>query len=253
MFNSMRIRHTSMYGNLKSSVLTYVRYLIANGVLPPEQEDILVSVTVDDLTINEKNGVQYYKNLNMLYDAIQDSIKTSERYDESVYDPHSVILYLAWYGLKEQEIIDYQKKDVLDDGIIIKGEKVEVPFKILQVFTRLRDADGYYQQARGIIFHAYMYSDNLIRTERSDKITLTMLQGLINRFNAIMDGMYSFRFNVIRQSGIFYRAYLLECESTDFNLEDPEFASKVFCEDLSNKAKRVSRIRDYKLYKQMFY
>lgn len=253
MFNSMRIRHTRIFFNYKSHVMSYVRYLIANGVLPEEQESILASVTVDDLRIDEAGGVQYYKNLGMLHKAIQDSIKVSECYDETLYDLPASILYLAWYGLSEDQIINYPKEDVLDDGIMLNGEKIEVPFDVLQVLKRLRDSDGYYQQARGLIFHTYVYSDNLIRTERNSKITLSMMQGLVNRLNVLMDHTYSLRYNVIHQSGIFYRAYLLECESTQFNLDDPEFASKVFCEDLSSKVKRTARIRDYKLYKQLFY
>lgn len=253
MFNSMRVRHTSTFFNYKSHVMSYVRYLIANGVLPAEQESILASVTVDDLKINETSGVQYYKNLGMLHQAIQDSINVSECYDETLFDLPAVILYLAWFGLTEEQIINFPKEDVLDDGVMINGEKTEMPFEILQVFKRLRDAEGYYQQARGVIFRAYVYSDNLIRTERNSKINVSKMQGLVNRLNTLMDGAYSLRYNVIHQSGIFYRAHLLECESTQFNLEDPEFASKVLCEDLSSKVKRTARIRDYKLYKQLFY
>lgn len=253
MFNSMRVRHTSTFFNYKSHVMSYVRYLIANGVLPAEQESILASVTVDDLKINETSGVQYYKNLGMLHQAIQDSIKVSECYDETLFDLPAVILYLAWFGLTEEQIINFPKEDVLDDGVMINGEKTEMPFEILQVFKRLRDAEGYYQQARGVIFRAYVYSDNLIRTERNSKINVSKMQGLVNRLNTLMDGAYSLRYNVIHQSGIFYRAHLLECENTQFNLEDPEFASKVLCEDLSSKVKRTARIRDYKLYKQLFY
>ena len=196
---------------------------------------------------------EYYKNLNTLFEAIKDSISVSECYDPTLYDLSAVILFLAWYGLDEEEIIDYRKEFVLDDGLIIRGSKIEVPFNVLQFFTRLRDADGYYQQARGVIFHTYTYSENLIRTERNATITITMLQGLVNRLNALMDGAYSLKYRVVHQSGIFYRAYLLECESADFNLDDPAFASKVFCEDLTSKAKRTARARDYKLYKQLFY
>lgn len=253
MFNSMRIRHVTTFFNYKSLLMTYIRFLIANDALPSEQEDVLASVTVDELKINEANGVQYYKNLNTLFEAIKDSISVSECYDPTLYDLSAVILFLAWYGLDEEEIIDYRKEFVLDDGLIIRGSKIEVPFNVLQFFTRLRDADGYYQQARGVIFHTYTYSENLIRTERNATITITMLQGLVNRLNALMDGAYSLKYRVVHQSGIFYRAYLLECESADFNLDDPAFASKVFCEDLTSKAKRTARARDYKLYKQLFY
>jgi hypothetical protein len=155
--------------------------------------------------------------------------------------------------LSEEQIINYPKEDVLDDGIIVNGKKIEVPLAVLQVLKRLRDSNGYYQQAKGLIFRKYVYSDNLIRTERNSTITISMMQGLVNRLNALMNHAYSLRYGVVRQSGIFYRAYLLECESTQFNLDDPEFVSKVFCEDLSSTVRRTARIRDYKLYKQLFY
>lgn len=151
-------------------------------VLPEEQESILASVTVDDLKINEAGGVQYYKNLGMLHQAIQDSIKVSECYDKTLYDLPAAILYLAWYGLTEEQIINFPKENVLDDGVIINGVKTEMPFEILQVFTRLRDSEGYYQQARGVIFRAYVYSDNLIRTERNSKIILRGDPSLVRCF-----------------------------------------------------------------------
>ena len=71
----------------------------------------------------------------------------SECYDETLFDLPAVILYLAWFGLTEEQIINFPKEDVLDDGVMINGEKTEMPFEILQVFKRLRDAEGYYQQA----------------------------------------------------------------------------------------------------------
>lgn len=97
-----------------------------------------------------------------------------------------------------------------------------------------------------------MYSEYLIRTERNPQIDLDNMRGMLYRLNAIAGRVYSLRYDVVYISGIFYRAYRLECESSSFDLDDPEFASKVFCEDLNNKAKRVARVRDYKLYKQLF-
>ena len=81
---------------------------------------------------------------------------------------------------------------------------------------------------------------------------------LVARANKVMDGEYSLELNMIRQSGIFFRAYQLECDSVKFDLSDPVFASKVFCEDFTGKTKKfkvahLSRIQDFKLYKQLFY
>lgn len=253
MFNSMKVRRTSIFTNYKRCALAYVRYLIANKALPPKQEGILVSVTVDDLTITEDGcSIQYYKDLVMLRSAIQDSVRSSQCYDETMFDPAVVSFYLAWYSLSEQEIIEYPKKNVLDDGIIIHGEKLQIPFDILQIFKRLRDATEYHQQARGVISRKYVYSDYLIRSDRNAQLTIPLLRSLLTRINAVCGKVYSLRYNVVYESGIFNRAYRMECDGFQFDLEDPEVASKVLCEDLSNKVRRTARIRDYNLYKQLY-
>jgi len=254
MFNSMKIRRTILLVDYKGCAMAYVRYLIANKVLPPEQEGILASVTTDDLVISKDgSGVQYYKDLGMLRSAIQDSVRSSECYDETMFDPAVASLYLAWYGLSQEEIIEYPKTNVLDDGIIIHGEKLQVPFDILQVFRRLRDADGYYQQARGVIFRKYVYSKYLIRSDRNAQLTVLLLRPLLSRLNAVCGKVYSLCHNVVYDSGIFNRAYRLECEGFQLDLENPEVASEVFCEDLfNNRRLHLARIRDYNLYKQLY-
>lgn len=253
LFSSMKVRRTITLPNCKLCVMAYVRYLVNNNALPPEQEDILASVEIDDVLLaDEGSGVQYYKDLNMLRNAIQDTIRSSESYDESRFYPWAVALYLAWYGLSEEEIINYPKEDVLDDGIMIHGQKLEIPFDILQIFTRLRDAEGYYQQARGVIFRTYLYSDYLIRTEYKEQITPQLLRSALARFDIISGKVYSLRYNVVHMSGIFNRMYRMENDGFQLNLSDPEVASRVFCEDLSNVTKRHFRIRDYNLYKQLY-
>ena len=104
----------------------------------------------------------------------------------------------------------------------------------------------------------YPYSEYLIRTRFKDHVKPIDVVNLVARANKVMDGEYSLELNVIRQSGIFFRAYQLECDSVKFDLSDPVFASKVFCEDFTGKAKKykvahMSRIQDFKLYKQLFY
>lgn len=254
-FNSMKIRRTtSTFMVYKGCVMAYVHYLVANKALPPEQESILASVNSDDLIIcKDGSGVQYYKNLGMLRSAIQDSVRSSESYDETKYDVPVVSLYLAWYGLSEQEIVEYPKANVLDDGIIIHDKKLQIPFDILQIFTRLRDAEGYYQQARGVILRKYVYSDYLIRSKQYAQLPVVLLRSIVSRFNAICGNVYSLTYNVVYDSGVFNRVYRLECDGFQLDLENPEVASKIFCEDLSNNRRaHVARIRDYSLYKQLY-
>lgn len=236
LFNFMLARCSSSFYNDKKVVMYYIRYLIAHDALPAEQEDILASVVVEDL-----------------------SIKAADRVDETMYDVPSAILYLAWYGLSEEQVLTLPKSAVLEDGIMLDDQKIEMPHFITDLLVRLRDAEGFSTKGRGIIFRKYMYSDYLIRTEDSYQMTVPQMRASLSRMDKVMDHTYSLRFDTARQSGIFYRAYMLECESNSFDLSDPVFASKVFSEDFTKVKIKADpgkqlrqRVRDYTLYKQLF-
>lgn len=257
LFNSMKIRRTYNLYHFKSLLSKYVDYLISNGSLDPEQRGILDSIVIDDLNVTD-----YFKNLNTLYNAVKDTIEYAMEekscIDEAAFYPAAAAIFLLWYGLTKQEIVDYLKKDILDDGIMIHGEKIVPPYGVLNMLTLARDSDGYFQRAKADIYHKYPYSEYLIRSRYSHHIKVSGITNLIAHANDVKGGEYSLEPNVIRQSGIFFRAYQMECESVDFNLSDPVFASKVFCEDFTGESKKykvahTSRIQDFKLYKQLFY
>lgn len=258
LFNFMLVKKSSTFFNDKKAVLYYIRYMIAHGELPREQEEILSSVMAEDLSISLGSArITYFKDLNHLKAAIEDTILAANRIDDSVFDVPSAVLYLAWFGLTEEQILTLPKTAVDDDGVILNGEKIEMPFFVTDLLTHLRDAEGFETQGRGRIFRKYVYSENLIRTEDSHQLTVFQMRASLSRMDKYSNHEYSLKFDTARQSGIFYRAYMLEQKSSDFNLEDVEFASKVFCENLIGKNEKDirkphrERLRDYALYKQL--
>ncbi len=262
LFNSILIRCSSSFANAKKAVMFYIRYLIKHGALPAEHESILAGIMTDDLSIKDganAERIRYFRNLNHLRDAIEDTIKTANRVDETMYDIPSAVLYLAWYGLTEEQVLTLPKTAVLEDGIILDDKKIEMPYFLTELLVRLRDAEGFRTQGRGVIFRRYIFSENLIRTEDSAQLSVSQMRASLSRMDKVMDHKYSLKFDTARQSGIFYRAYMLECESTNFDLDDPEFASRVFLEDFTLGRSKTdpgrnlrNRLRDYKLYKQLF-
>ncbi len=259
LFNSILTRSTSTFFNDKKVVMYYVRYLIAHGSLPAQQEEILASVSVDDLRIKEenKNKIRYFKNLNHLHECIEDTVKAAGRIDDGCWNVPMSILYLAWFGLTTEQILTLPKKNVLENGIILDNVTIMMPSFVTNVLCELRDSDGFKTRGRGEIKRKYMYSDYLIRTEDSYQLSLPQMRASLSRMDRVMGHVYSLKYNVAYQSGIFYRAYMEECESTEFNLNDVEFASRVFHEDLTAKNQidpdkpRRERVRDYVLYKQL--
>lgn len=261
LLNSILARCTSTFSNDKQVVMFYIRYMVEHGVLPKEQEDILASVMVDDLSVKNENRIRYFKNLDHLHYAIDDTVKSADRIDETAWDVPSAILYLAWYGLTEEQILTLPKKAVLENGIMLDGKLIEMPDFLTDLLTRLRDSDGFRTRNRSEngILRKYMYSDYLIRTEDSSQLSVSNMRASLSRMDKIMDHAYSLKFDTARQSGIFYRAYMMECESRNLDLSDPVFASKIFCENLYSKESKFDpvkryrqRMRDYALYKQLF-
>lgn len=259
LFSFVLARCTSTFANDKKVVMYYVRYMIAHGVLPKEQESILSSVLAEDLSIRNEDRIRYFKNLNHLREKIEDTVKSADRVDETVYDVPSAILYLAWYGLTEEQVLTLPKTAVLEDGIILNGKEIKMPCFVAELLKRLKNAEGFYSKSRGTTFlRKYIYSEHLIRTEDTPKLSVYQLRASLTRMDKVMDHMYSLKFDTVRQSGIFFRAYMLECESNNLNLSDRRIASRVFCEDLSpndgnDPGRRFrQRMKDYALYKQLF-
>lgn len=260
LFNSILSRSTSTFFSDKKFVMYYIRYLVAHGALPAEQEKILAGVSAEDLRIKEENKdkIRYFKNLNHLHNCIKETVKTAARIDDSCWDVPSSILYLAWFGLTEEQVLTLPKTAVLEDGIILDGKKIEMPHFVTELLNRLKDSEGFNTKGKGIIFRKYIYSENLIRTEDSYQLSVFQMRASLSRMDKVTNHMYSLKYDVVYQSGVFYRAYMMECESTDFDLNDVQFASRVFCEDLTGKnpadpdKPRRERVRDYELYKQLF-
>ena len=205
--------------------------------------------------LDSESSVRYFLNISELCTMIQKTVQCgSKDLDEAhAYDVAVAALLLAWYGLTMGEAVEFEKFDVLDDSLMIHGEEITPPEDIMSFLRQFRDSDGFYKRTTSRSFYEYKRSAFLLRSHRSEKLTINALKCMLSRLNALNGGKYNLSYSVARQSGIFYRAHLLECESLKFDLSDPAFASQVFCEDLSDKIRREDRIGDYTLYKKMFF
>lgn len=252
LFNAMSIVRYNTFQNYRSFIKQYVRYLIDKGVLPAEQEEIVQSINVDDLDKkSESDRVTIYKDIASLSEAIKRTIDNSSAYDVTMYDLPAAILYLSWYGLRPEQISEYTKSNVLDDGLIVDGNKVLVPYSVLEIFKRLRDSDGFYKQGRGVIFSQYALSDYLIRSAHSDKLTAQNLRLAVIRFNKVSNGCYSLTCESIYIWGACSRAFNLEHSWGTLDLKDSAVLQKIFGKDISPDALNSWK-KDYLRYKRLF-
>ncbi len=139
-----------------------------------------------------------------------------------------------------------------ESGIILNGIHIIMDGFVVNMLEQLRYSEGYYQQARGRILRKYVYSDYLIRSDRKHQIDLNGLRGILARMNNYSGRRFSLRYDVVYRSGVFYRAYLRECNGVHFELEDPKCASEIFGENLNVRSKLIATTREYDFYKQLF-
>jgi hypothetical protein len=172
--------------------------------------------------------------------------------DTTVYSAPICALFLSWLGLTEEEIITFRKDQVLPDGVLVNGEKLELPPFALETMNRYRTTDGYYRKSRGVIFRPYQESDFLLRSDVFPQLTLENLRAQIYKFNKLSNQELSLLTTVAYRSGIFHRAYMIDCQSVEFPLYDREFLESVFHEKFPSKAKMRHRIQDYLFYKKLY-
>ena len=244
----------------KSAVMSYVRAMVESGSLPAEQVTVLSSVHFPDLNVAgtvgqaRENAVKlgYFKNFQALKTAVMETVvESGAKYPEK-FDIPTAILFLAWFGLTEEEITNVRKADLTPDGITVGDRFVSMPDDVMQFLHPVKNSLGYNQQAKGVIFRSYIPSEYLIRTDRTDKMTVESMRPILYRMNKESDCRYSLSYETAFRSGVYFRAYMLECASDSFDLKDPAFAAKVLCADTSTESKHLAAIGNYNAYKKLF-
>lgn len=259
---SSMTKRSGSYTNRKSDVMLYVRTMVEAGVMHPDQISILSSVHFKDSTVigtveqaeEHHTKIKYFKNLAALRQAVEKTASMSSSYDMTLYNLPASILYLAWMGLSEEEIVQLKKTDFdWANGVIhLSDRNVEIPKEIQKFFHDFCISDGFYQKARGVIFRKYTESEYFIRSDKMQQLDVVALRSCLYRMNKISGRLYSLSYDTAYQSGAFFRAYMMECSSADFDLSDPVVAADILKENTSSDMLYYSAINNYKFYKRLF-
>lgn len=255
LFASMNIRTASYFSKLRSAVKAYITYLVDKKLLSSDHLDTIGKIKFTEIS-NQKgstSAIAYFYSLEELDHAIEDTLNASKSYDETRFDMAICALYLAWFGFDRDEIIRLLKCDVQKNGVLRHGSLVLMPTSVCAVIQRYCQAEGYSQQAKGIIFHKYQPSEYLFRSTRAATIDYSQLTSAINRFKAVSEGKHLLEYDAVRKSGILYRVHRLELvdELKSFSeLEhDLPLASVVFENTMKTEQQVSAWIEDYTVYK----
>lgn len=252
LITSFNAKRNTMFVHCKVTVVAYVRYLVDRGILPEKQLTILERITFSDFNIYDTEKIPYYKNIQQLQDAVNETIRVSDRYDDSVYDCVQTAIYLTWFGASIEDIVAIEKSDVHENYVICGGKLYSPPKDIMNTIWRFRFADRFYQKARGVIPRYYKDSVFLMRTDRDFHIEPKNLMLIIIRFNQICGGKYSLTTQTIYDSGIFHRAYMKECECGRVDLSDKNAVCELFGEYISEPSRYKNTVYNYRKYREMF-
>lgn len=260
LFQYLHPGKASTFVSMKMPLVYYLRYLVSHGALPQANLETLQELSVLDVNIKDSKQTYFIKNLVALRAAIEDTIHVgvAEKPDDTMYDAQASVLYLAWFGFTLQEICDLKKSDVLLDGVMRGGVKIEMPKYAMFLINRYKESAGIKTQGRGEIFAPYQYSEYLVRTKAAPHLDVPTVKMALYRFNRVTDKQYALSYQRVRDSGIFFRAYALEqnmaLNDEKFDLKDRAFVARVFEteEETLDKAKLARIKRDYTRYKQLF-
>ena len=207
-----------------------------------------------DLKPDEVFDTLYFRDFQSLQDQIEATLSLAAKVDDNVFATQIAAIYMAWCGLSAEEALSIRKADVLEDRVIC-GDKILHPNRTIMRFLQdYRDAEGYYSQARAVIYLKYMPSEYLFRTARDAHIEDTKaLRIFIRNFGKCSGEGNLFHYDKVFTSGTFHRTYLHELANGNIEVGDLNTLRSVFKEPFQSISQANKRLHEYKKYRDYFF
>lgn len=241
-----------------SAIRLYITFLVERGIVPTTALEEFSSIKFADIPVKE-GGAFYYKDISSLRTEIEHAITNASatNIDTSVFYGATCAIYLAWYGVTVQEMCEIKKRDILDDRIIVDGRVLSLPRFVMDVLKAYKEADGYYQQAKGVIYKRYTDSEYLFRSVANDKLTPKRITGLVVKLNTTSRDGHELQLKMVHWSGLFHRAYIEETVDKTFDPNNTTIDElrRLFGTEgdaSSDRARKSRLLSDYRKYKTMF-
>lgn len=237
----------------KASVVKYINWLVKHNQLDDNALETLNQIRFEDISFDDRYSREYFKDFNALREAVEDTILIAECADDTRFDTIVASIYLSWFGIKPEDACNIEKNDLTESGVKVNGKEVVIPDSVLDFFKEYAKAEGFQQQARGLITHKYIPSIYLLRTSKADHLDVKTLRTMIARFTNICDGGIKFQLDKIYWSGIYNRAYAYECVNGSLKPFDFKTLEAVFNETYGDKLVANKRLRSYQSYRDFYH
>lgn len=255
LLEKMNVTNVSVMRIYKSRIKGYIDYLCEQGVLTEQNVLDLIAINYGSINSARVLDLRYYPTLSALQEDIDDCIDHAQRIDENVFAMQISALYLAWYGVRLEELLQIRKSDVHEDSITVGNREIYPTTAVMAYIKDYRDAEGYHSQARQIIYLKYKPSELLFRTPRASEITsIVMLLTSIHVFTKSGGKeKRSLTYDKVYWSGIFHRAYQYELENGAIPMNNLEVRERIFQEHYDSMSEANRRLTEYRQYKEHFF
>ncbi len=254
---SLNLTTVNGFNSEKSVTLKYFKWLAQRGKIDPREMDYLKKIRFEDVSGASVYEKYYFKNISELLTQISYLIEEAGGLDKAEYDTQKASLYLAWYGVKKETLVQIKKAHVSEtEGTVLleqEGRYLFLPENIMSFLRSYKEAKGYYRMMKAEVFMPYKPSEFLIRTNKKTQMDTRLVTAMVNRFSDIdSEKNIHLSYDKIYWSGMFSRAYEYEQINGEILKNKKDLLEKLFRERYSSMAHANMRLKEYQRYKEVF-
>lgn len=200
---TLRVADGRMLVRYKSILRNFLTYCDGNAT--EEQLEDLSRVSYKDISIGLDNCI--FKNFQDLWDTLEYDLSQFPRELDASYDTARAIIYLTFYGVSKEELIEIKKDDLKEnENKIIVGEReVEIDPQLSRFLGYYKNSAGYKVSAKSgsLKFCWYKDTDYLLRNKTSEKLNTNTVFQTVSKLNRNIDAGISLV--AVAKSGRMYR------------------------------------------------
>lgn len=250
--------------NKKSLIKSYLNWGFDNKLISIDVIRNLERVNNDSISKRDVFEQYYFKDFDSLKQALDKKVSDLKLVDNEQLDIAKIAVYLAWFGIKSEEICEIKKEDINEkhSQIYVSSRNlyIDIPKDIMFEIVSYRDSSGYMTNFKNNnnVFSGYADSLILMRSIQHAKLEYTYLSTKISKYfgnnDSIDDGTDKIiTYQKVYLSGLFYRAHEYEKENKSFKSSDTEVMSEVFQKKFKSVSASSTMKTQYENYCEHFF
>jgi len=257
--------------NRSTIVRRYMRWYRANRLKKWAEVDInntINEINIKVLDDSKLSETDWFISLDEIKSEINVLIENLGGEDTHKYEGVIADIYLAWYGVSIEEVVQIKKSDVsITSNIItlpLSNKTIEVDEGVMNHIREYKLSDGYItsrSDREGDVNMSYRESQYLFRSNKNEQLIGSNLRVYLSNFTkyyAEFGGKKNFRHDKIMESGKFLQIVEYEKEYGKLGSGDRDIFEEVFGEvyisdNVYSMNKFYFAFKEYQRFKKYYY